>query len=319
MTATQTLFHDANRTGTHDEGSALRRGLLAAGVLTAGLMASTAAAQAAPIVQCVPTTAGQPVLSGSALSACPANTRKLTLPASEAAQQTLNDILPYLSFRPAGIGGKPTITVRGANLQIVSGSGSTDAAVNGAGNLVVGYNEAPGIQTGSHNLLLGTSQEFTSFGAIVGGSHNRAAGSYSTVLGYQNTASGTRTTVSGGSRNTAAGTSSAIGGGYANRADSPYSAIVGGCENRTSATTQATGDERFCGAQDAFQSILGGHSNSAMGLFSSIGGGWKNITSKGGASVSGGSNNLANGPLSSVAGGAFRTVNNSFATYPAGP
>ena len=47
-------------------------------------------------------------------------------------------------------GGKPTIQISGANLQLVNGSGSTET-LNGAGNLVIGYDEMPGTQTGSHN------------------------------------------------------------------------------------------------------------------------------------------------------------------------
>ena len=51
--------------------------------------------------------------------------------------------------------GKPTIRVEGANLQVVSGPGATSGTVNGTGNLVVGYDEGTGSQTGSHNLPAG--------------------------------------------------------------------------------------------------------------------------------------------------------------------
>ncbi len=50
---------------------------------------------------------------------------------------------------------KPTVRVEGANLQVVSGPGATSGTVNGTGNLVVGYDEGTGSQTGSHNLPAG--------------------------------------------------------------------------------------------------------------------------------------------------------------------
>jgi hypothetical protein len=112
-------------------------------------------------------------------------------------------ILPYISFNSAGIGGKPTIQFSGANVQIVSGSGATNAAVNGEGNLIIGYDESPGTQTGSHNLILGVAQTFTNYGAIVGGSHNTSKGIYSAVFGYGNSANGGESTVTGGRSNAA--------------------------------------------------------------------------------------------------------------------
>ena len=78
---------------------------------------------------------------------------------------------------------------------------------------MIGYDESPGTQTGSHNLVLGTNQKFTSYGAILGGSHNSATGPHSAVLGYHNTAAGTRATATGGLYNSAASAYSAISGG----------------------------------------------------------------------------------------------------------
>ncbi len=53
------------------------------------------------------------------------------------------------------------------NVQIVNGTGKT-ASVNGTGNLVIGYDETPGTQSGSHNLVLGTSQTYTSYDHLAG-------------------------------------------------------------------------------------------------------------------------------------------------------
>jgi hypothetical protein len=77
------------------------------------------------------------------------------------------------------------------NVQIVNGEGKTEL-VNGAGNLVIGYDENAGrTQTGSHNVILGEEQAFSSFGGL--------------VTGYGNTISGREASVSGGALNTASG------------------------------------------------------------------------------------------------------------------
>ncbi len=93
---------------------------------------------------------------------------------SAAELETLKGILPHIKFVASGIGGKPTVQFSGINVQIVSGSGSTAGAVNGEGNLVIGYDENTGghAQTGSHDLILGEEQTFTSFGGVVAGFRN---------------------------------------------------------------------------------------------------------------------------------------------------
>ncbi len=56
------------------------------------------------------------------------------------------------------------------NLQLTNGAGSTAAAMNGKGNLIVGYNEdspIPTSRTGSHNVIVGTQHEYTSYGGLV--------------------------------------------------------------------------------------------------------------------------------------------------------
>jgi hypothetical protein len=101
---------------------------------------------AASVSMCVPTTPGQPLVSG----ACSGSGTTVALPASSADQQTLISILPYVRFVASGVGGLPTVQFTGANVQIVNGAGST-AKTNGAGNLVLGYDEGAGEQTGSHD------------------------------------------------------------------------------------------------------------------------------------------------------------------------
>src|SRR3984957_8600392 len=80
------------------------------------------------VALCVPSTAGSAVTSAGTGS-CSSGT-KVSLPASASAQQALISILPFLSYSSAGVDGQPTVTVSGANVQIVDGSGST-SSVNG--------------------------------------------------------------------------------------------------------------------------------------------------------------------------------------------
>jgi hypothetical protein len=143
----------------------------------------------------------------------------------------------------------PNIIFSGANIHIVSGSGSTDDNGNrtGLGNLIIGYDEDPGSlpggpplkpgeRGGSHNLDIGRGNRFTNlaFGGLVvgdlntisnlgtsvsGGSGNTASGQFASVLGgANNTASGLNATVSGGNANTSNGASTSILGGLFNTA-----------------------------------------------------------------------------------------------------
>ena len=94
------------------------------------------------------------------------------------------------------------ITVSGANVHIVSGSGTTDGAVNGRGNLIVGYNELRGtgdVRTGSHNIVVGKRHNFSSFGGLVVGLENSISGNYASVSGgWGNEASFDYSSVNGG-------------------------------------------------------------------------------------------------------------------------
>jgi hypothetical protein len=110
----------------------------------------------------------------------------------------------------------------GCNVNVRSGSGSTEAPPNGLGNLVVGYNESgfcfltpapcntdadcPGsvcetvaTKSGSHNLVVGPDNTYTNSGGF--------------VVGTFNTVSGLVASVSGGSSNVASGDGSSVSGG----------------------------------------------------------------------------------------------------------
>jgi len=145
---------------------------------------------------------------------------------SKSEQETLKSILPYIKYVASGIGGKPTIQFSGANLQIVNGEGSTEAT-NAAGNLIIGYDENPNTepQTGSHNLVLGPEQRYTSYGTMLGGRNNKAIGPYDFVVGIANKTSNEGSSVSGGFENTASFEFSSIFGGKKLSTKAEYEAI----------------------------------------------------------------------------------------------
>ena len=137
--------------------------------------------------------------------------------------EELKSLLPYVTFIPAGVDFKPTIEFSGVNVQIVNGERKT-ATVNGEGNLVIGYDEGAGKQTGSHDLIVGGDQSSTSYGGIVAGYSNAIAAPFASVSGGQgSTASGGSSSVSGGDANQASGYGASVSGGDSNAASGNYS------------------------------------------------------------------------------------------------
>jgi hypothetical protein len=141
----------------------------------------------------------------------------------------------------SGVAGQPTIQFSGVNVQIVNGKGKT-ASTNGAGNLMIGYDEngpteegskeESHLQTGSHNLIVGEQQTFTSYGGILGGYKNTITGPFASVTGGDNNVAGNeRDSVSGGESNIADGIRSSISGGWGNHASGVGASISGGREN----------------------------------------------------------------------------------------
>jgi hypothetical protein len=212
------------------------------------------------------------------------------------------------------------VTIKGANLHLVNGLGSTDCfdddgneipdCPNGRGNLIVGYNElrppgtAPNIRTGSHNVVVGSLHNFSSFGGLVVGIANEISGIFSSVSGGDsNIASGRWSSISGGGGNTASGDSASVSGGNANTASGPASSISGGSENSASglASSISAGLRNIASNEHAWAS--GGIANTASGLFSSVSGGSDNMASGLLSSVSGGNANTASGDNASVSGG----------------
>src|SRR5215470_5571758 len=84
------------------------------------------------------------------------------------------------------------VVITGANLRIVNGLGTTETT-NGLGNLIVGYNElrrddpichsstdpaCRDTRTGSHNVVVGLEQNFSSFGGLVVGRFNEISSDF---------------------------------------------------------------------------------------------------------------------------------------------
>lgn len=270
-------------------------------VLAGGVLAAVT-----PGWECIPTAAGHPVVSGGTGTApsCGSGTAVLAP--------------TYVS---SGVGGKPTVQFAAVNVQIVNGAGST-ASMNGAGNLVVGYDENPAAlkQTGSHDLIVGRNHSFTGFAQLVGGFQNTATGNYSAVLGSSNTASGPDATVTGGQNNRAKGTAASVTGGYANTATSSYSDVLGGCANTAGGpgVTIVTG---ICadttGHPSSFAVVTGGMAGQATTIWSSVTGGAFNTASGQSSSVTGGAANVASASKSAILGGSGQTVSSPCQTVPA--
>ena len=180
-------------------------------------------------------------------------------------------IAPYVSLDPNTVNGikGPNIFFTGANLHVVDGSGYTDdngGTLTGLGNLIVGYDEqgqdefaSPTTTTGSHNIVCGFDNSFSSYGGFVAGWSNSISGTCSSVTGgIWNAAIGNDSTVGGGESDVASGILSWVGGGQANTASGEFSAVSGGYSNK------ATGENA---------SVTGGGRNTASGQDASISGG----------------------------------------------
>jgi hypothetical protein len=131
----------------------------------------------------------------------------------------------------------PHVIFTGVNVHIQNGIGASGdgirypGALNGVGNLIVGYNENHniGLRSGSHNLVIGPGHGYESAGGFVAGSMNRVHGLFATITGgNMNRAGGVHSSVGGGSTNVATGTFSVVGGGSNNTASGSNATVSGG-------------------------------------------------------------------------------------------
>jgi hypothetical protein len=140
---------------------------------------------------------------------------------------------------------RPNIVFSGANIHIVSGSGRTDDNGNatGLGNLIIGYDEDPGLPLpGDSTLGLPTIMQTSGFPSSIkpgdrGGSHNLVNGGGNRftkaafgglVAGERNTIDRFRASVSGNFPATPAVSSVTISGGIRNSANGLFASVSGG-------------------------------------------------------------------------------------------
>lgn len=260
--------------------------VLVAAVAFGCLCSSAAAAGVTPGWECVPTTAGADVVSGGTASApsCAAGTTAVLAPT-------------YVS---SGVGGKPTVQFAAVNVQILDGAGST-ASHNGEGNLILGYDESPGTQSGSHDVVLGQNQTFTGYGDLVAGIQSNVTGNYAAAFGYVNKVTGSYSLVSG-DQNSVTGTASTAVGGFKNVVTSSYSSLLGGCSNAIGTTAPAVSSlcSNTTNYDHDFATISGGAANLASGISSSITGGYENGNTASSGAILGGSHNSLSGTCTSI-------------------
>lgn len=122
--------------------------------------------------------------------------------------------------------------ITGKNVHIRDGSGFTNGGT-GLGNLTIGYNELGNfrgdVRTGTHNLVLGSLNNYAGWGGLVAGSNNEISGDFATVTGgAANTASGPGASVTAGGANVASGLFSSVSGGENNTASGSFASVSGG-------------------------------------------------------------------------------------------
>jgi hypothetical protein len=168
------------------------------------------------------------------------------------------DLNGYLTFDISS--GYPTALFRGVNVQIVNGTGETQTAT-GTGNLIVGYNRpstgsficslgvtesaaacqanhglwAQSHKSGSHNIIGGDFNSYSSWGGLVLGLENALTAPAGTISGgARNRAEGSFASISGGSFNTASGVYGNVAGGFDNHAIGEYTTVGGGAQRTSS-------------------------------------------------------------------------------------
>lgn len=209
--------------------------------------------------------------------------------------------------------GVDTLRFSEMNVQVVSGSGSTRGTENGAGNLIIGYNERdtadlattlPDDRTGSHNLIIGPYHSYSIHGGIVGGQDNRLSGNHTAVLsGERNIAQGPFSFVLGGEYNQATGSWSGVSGGSRNISSGSRSSVTGGAFNEASNQNDTVSGGGQNIASGGASVVAAGYYNRAAGLFSVVSGGSNNLADGERSSVAGGFSNIARGNSESIAGG----------------
>jgi hypothetical protein len=151
-----------------------------------------------------------------------------------------------------------SIAFVGCNVHVQNGQTSTESS-NAKGNVVIGYNECSGAtcsRLGSHNLVLGQSNSYASYGGIVAGSSNIISAPYATITGgFNNRATGEYASISGGSDHMASGYCANVKGGSANSATNDHASVTGGTSNRATGyfSVVTGGENKVVSAQYGIQ------------------------------------------------------------------
>lgn len=214
--------------------------------------------------------------------------------------------------------GSDTLQFSGMNVQVVNGAGATDA-INGTGNLIVGYNEirdwegGVNYRTGSHMIVVGYQHNYSNAGGLLVGRHNDVTGPFASVSGGAgNLASGLSSSVSGGDYNVAQGENSSVSGGLGNFANAYGASVSGGQSNEATADAASVSGGYVNFANGRWTSIVGGGNNASSGEMSSVTGGQYNHAQSNWSSVTGGAANQTFGEHSSISGGDARVVDGQF-------
>lgn len=125
-------------------------------------------------------------------------------------------------------------------------------------------------------------------------------------------ASGTGSTISGGSSNTASVSYSTVGGGISNKATNSYATVGGGNLNTASGTNATVGGGEVNEASGTAATIGGGSANNATSTNTAVAGGASNNATARGAAIAGGESNTASGEYSSINGGLQGTARGSY-------
>lgn len=235
------------------------------------------------------------------------------------------------------VNGVRTVRFTGVNLQVVNGINATES-INGAGNVIIGYDEpnttintevcsratavngalitdtagclaAGGVfssqhKSGSHNLVMGSQNNYSSAAGIIAGRGNFINQLFASNLGgTANVASGRFSVIVAGSENRTSEAGAAILGGASNTSSGRNSTVSGGSSNVASSVGASVSGGAFGTASAPQSSVHGGIRNIASGPFSSVAGGGNNTSAAATSAIAGGSTNTTNGATSTIAGG----------------
>ena len=165
-----------------------------------------------------------------------------------------------------------TIFVTGANLQVRHSTNPT-AAVNGVGNVILGYNEVMDAEFrgGSNNRIIGPGHEWKASSNLIAGYQNSAYGNYNAVLsGMGNTAWYDQNVIVTGTQNRTLGNRGFILSGYEGSVWDMSLTLTGSMsESHGSGTVVLTGIRNYANGSQSV--LLTGYDSTVRGLGTSNG------------------------------------------------